>query len=82
MEAVRSTALMHCVHNVGGWAAEGCRWLVCTSDSLNPPSFFGTKSIGAPAGLVEGRIYFFLKASARYSRNASSYSSDKLYSGP
>jgi hypothetical protein len=31
---VRSTILIHCVYNIGGWAAEGCRWLVCTSDNL------------------------------------------------
>jgi hypothetical protein len=41
---VRSTVLMHCVYNVGGWAAEGCRWLVCTSNigylgSIKPFSY-------------------------------------------
>jgi hypothetical protein len=45
-------------------------------------SFFSIKSIGAPARLIEGRIYFFLKALVRYSCNALSYGFNKLYSGP
>src|SRR6266513_215812 len=49
--------------------------------SRSSPSFFGTKSIGAPAGLLDSLIQPLSKASAKYSRSVFSSFSDRLYIG-
>ena len=49
--------------------------------SCSSPSFFGTKSIRAPAGLLDSLIQPLFRASARYSHNVFSSFSDRLYIG-